>query len=508
MNPDVLIVGAGPVGLFTAIEMKLHNPRLNITILERNEEYSRHHILHLEKDSLENSKAYTAFPSVRALNGFVPTSEIEATFLQLAQELGVDIQRGINITNRKTLLEQFPTAHTIIGADGAHSTIRKQFFGDEKIIDNNLQYIVELKYQAKGATSRLPVITYVPALGQIAHLLTENVGKLKNGTTPVSLFIFVDRETYDEIRKTKNAQLKDLQNTNKRMGTLLNTIRPWLSLRRVAVGEEIILGSEKINGVALNIFQSAHFAKRLFGKSIYLVGDAAAGVPFFRALNAGLIAATLTAKTIALHHSPNLDQLNDELSALMYKEIKRAKKQNAKVNWGRALNLVLSNASKITSGALLKPGEEAAMLNARIERPSLFRRHPRYLMTLGWGLAATTALAFICFPTLPLAQAVLYSVLGGIAIAGLSALLFKIMLYLRDSIKPPPIQRLVLPLPWELDEGARPFRDLGPTMKKAERATESDVLHFNSPLKPKRGVAAEENSHLSTLRPSSIANCV
>ncbi|BCA94850.1 hypothetical protein TUM19329_12110 [Legionella antarctica] len=38
MKPDVLIVGAGPVGLFTAIEMKLHNPALQIKILDRNKE--------------------------------------------------------------------------------------------------------------------------------------------------------------------------------------------------------------------------------------------------------------------------------------------------------------------------------------------------------------------------------------------------------------------------------------------------------------------------------------
>ena len=134
MNPDVVLIGAGPVGLFTAIEMKLHNPDLNIKILERNKEYTRQHILRLEEESLKNSMAYQKYQEVRALNGYVPTSEIEATFLNIAQNLNIEIERGVKIIDAKDLFEEFPSAHTIIGADGAHSTIRKQLFDDKKIV--------------------------------------------------------------------------------------------------------------------------------------------------------------------------------------------------------------------------------------------------------------------------------------------------------------------------------------------------------------------------------------
>ena len=276
------------------------------------------------------------------------------------------------------------------------------------------------------------------------------------------------------------------------MKNLLDTIQPWLSLRKVAVNEELILGSEKINGVALNIFQSALFAKKLAGKHIYLAGDAAAGVPFFRALNAGLIAATLTAKTIALNTSPDLIKLNQDLSQLMYKEIKRAKKENTKVNAGRALNYVLSNASKVTTGALLKPDEEAAMLHARIDKPNFIRRHPRFLMTLGGGLTVTLVLSLLTLPLFPVGQAILFSVLGGIAITSLSALLFKMTLYIRDKVKGLPLRREIASLPWESNDNNHSLKLLGQLARNNGSDQEAiDVAHYPSPLKCKEPALAK-----------------
>jgi flavin-dependent dehydrogenase len=488
MRPDVLIVGAGPVGLFTAIEAKLHNPDLEIKVLERNEEYSRHHILRLEQESLVNSLAYRQYPAVRVLNGFVPTSDIESTFLDIAQNLGIVIERGIKVADCNALLKQYPSAHTLIGADGAHSVIRKQIFKDEKKIDTNLQYIVELKYKAKNKTSRLPVATYGPALGQVPYLLTENVGKEKNGETPISLFIFVDEPTYNEIREQKGVRLSNLKPSSTRMTKLLNTIRPWLSLRKEALDEEMILGSEQINGVALNIFQSASFAKKQDGRNVYLVGDAAAGVPYFRALNAGLLAAAITAKTIA-NSDPDLENLNATLAHLMNEEIKRAKKQNGKVNIGRAVNYVLANASKIATGALLKPEAEAAMLNARIEKTSIIRRHPRILLACSLGLFALVVLACTTIPFLPIGAACFISITGGVSLACITALMVKMTLFISECVKGAQGIRRAPPLPWEahnISPSLKALSQLSVNSSNVEpkgAQVEDEIVHFPSPLR-------------------------
>jgi 2-polyprenyl-6-methoxyphenol hydroxylase-like FAD-dependent oxidoreductase len=454
MNPEILIVGAGPVGLFTAIEMKLLNPALKIKILDRNKEYSRHHILRLEKNSLIKSLTYKTFDAVKKLNGFVPTSDIESTFLQIAKDLGIEIETGVKVDDCSALLKRFPSAHTIIGADGAHSVVRKQLFGDKKIVDTNLQYIVEIKYKAKGKTSLLPPLTYGPALGQVPYFISENVGKEKEGSTPISLFVFVDKATYQEIRNTPNAHLSDLKPTSKHMVKLLNTIQPWLSLRKAALNEEMVKDSEKINGVTLDIYQSECFAKEIDGKRAYVVGDAAAGVPYFRALNAGLIAATETAKAIATSITPDLEALNKKLTHLIKNEIAKAHLKNIKVMFGIGLNYILANASKITTGALLNSSYERAMLNARVTRPNILRRNPRIVVTSSLFLLTSillfiliTSLSFTIWPAIGLALA------GATAIVVPSIFIFKLiglfMEYLNS--KNNPIQPLP-EFPWETQD--------------------------------------------------------
>jgi 2-polyprenyl-6-methoxyphenol hydroxylase-like FAD-dependent oxidoreductase len=449
MNPDVVLVGAGPVGLFTAIELKLHNPALRIKVLERNNEYSRHHILRVEEESLLNSLAYKQYSEVKQLKGFVPTSEIEATFLNIAQKIGIHIERGAKVTDANELLQQYPSAHSIIGADGAHSTIRKQLFDDKKIVDKNLQYIVEIKYGANGKTSRLPGTTYGPALGQVNHFISENVGKRKNGTTPVSLFVFVDENTYKEVRKHPNATLEDLQPESSAMASLLNSIQPWLSLRKVTLNEELLLDTLKINGVALDIYQSECFAKKIGTQNVYLAGDAAAAVPYFRALNAGLISATLLAKTIAQSNTPDLGELNKNLAALAQGEIDRAQKQDNLVNIGRGVNSFLSIISKIPTAAILTQKQQDAMLNARVERPNIFRRNPRTLIFWGAFIVLTGILLATLLPLYPVMWPAV--VVGSIAASGVVVLLISLLATwilssihkIRDPITPLPA------FPWE-----------------------------------------------------------
>jgi 2-polyprenyl-6-methoxyphenol hydroxylase-like FAD-dependent oxidoreductase len=457
MDEDILIVGAGPVGLFTAIELKSRNPSLNIKIIDKYNEYSRDHILRIEKESLVNSITYQLYPEVQKLHGFVRTLDIENTFLTIAKKLNITVETGTTITDPQAFLAQHPKAHTLIGADGARSIVRTRLFDDKKIVDRNLQYIVEIKYKTNGPTSRLPNNIYGPALGQVHHLVSENVGKEKNGMTPVSLFTFVDEETFNEIRKTPNAKLSDLQPKSKQMMNLLNTIRPWLSLRRSALNEELITDSEKINGVALSVYQSACFAKKINEKRVYLVGDAAAGVPYFRALNAGLISATLTAEKIATadKNGPDLESLNAQLATLAQQEIQRAYRQNKKVDIGQGLNVVLSHGFKLTTGALLDERDQSAMLNARVTRTNIFRRNPRVLMTLSL-FATTTIAAYIIGLMIP-ALAIYPIALFAISVAGAITLtciaLFTLTKFIINLVRKKNNPVVPLPeFPWETED--------------------------------------------------------
>ena len=48
----VVIVGAGPVGLWTAIQLLKREPALEVVLLERHESYARSHVLRLDHWSM------------------------------------------------------------------------------------------------------------------------------------------------------------------------------------------------------------------------------------------------------------------------------------------------------------------------------------------------------------------------------------------------------------------------------------------------------------------------
>ena len=52
VDADCVIVGAGPVGLFTAIQLRLRCPAMRVVMLEKYETYQRQHVLRIEPASL------------------------------------------------------------------------------------------------------------------------------------------------------------------------------------------------------------------------------------------------------------------------------------------------------------------------------------------------------------------------------------------------------------------------------------------------------------------------
>lgn len=206
---DAIFVGAGPVGLYSAIQAKPYQPDLKIIMLERHETYLRHHILRIDKDSYINSHPNPEFQKVlEPLKGMVPTSTIESALLEYAKSIGIEVLHH-KVDSIKALKEETSNARYIIGSDGARSLVRREVFNDENYVDTNLQHIVEVKYKAKAhqqpsgeylKTSGLDTFESLTTLSQCDHFITENIGKVKNGEVPISLFFFVDQQTYDEVK--------------------------------------------------------------------------------------------------------------------------------------------------------------------------------------------------------------------------------------------------------------------------------------------------------------------
>ena len=321
--PHVIFVGAGPVGVYTAIQAKLLAPELDIVLFEKYVEYQRKHILSIDASSYVESHPDERFQQlISQLVGTVRTNDLEDKLLTFARAIGVRIEYK-NITSTEDLAREFPETPVIVGSDGSHSLVRKQVFNDELETHEDLQYVVEIKYEVSGKARLLNTLSeYLPAMTQTHHLVSENVGKEKEGISPVTARFFVDQATFEEL-KAKGVTFKNplkLHDSSAQdslaIRKLFDSINAWVIARHDLTQENRIVDSEKITAVNLPIYRSKEFAREFSGKRWFLVGDAALGVPYFRSLNAGLLSGTQLAKLIHEFFHPEMNQANqNELSS-------------------------------------------------------------------------------------------------------------------------------------------------------------------------------------------------
>lgn len=297
----VVIVGAGPVGLYTAIQLKLYDPSIKIQILEKYAQYQRKHVVKIDKTSFKDSHPDPKFQALlESLEGTVPTQKIEESLKEFASTLGIEIKNE-TVASCEALVKNYPDADLFIGADGAHSIVRKEIFEDKKS-KQNLQYVAEVKYEVQGASRPLSLWSeaYDPLL-KSNHLVVEQVGKKQeNDKTCVSLRVFLDKKAFQTIKSAnfKNPYQWTSTDKQKMDSQLVQTIDVWLKEREKILGDKIVDGSIKISGVKLNVYQSDEVVLEKHNKTWALVGDAAFGVPYFRSLNNGLVCANVLAKKI------------------------------------------------------------------------------------------------------------------------------------------------------------------------------------------------------------------
>ena len=169
-----VIIGAGPVGLFFALQLKARCPDMGIIMLEKYAVYQRKHVLNIEAASYKS--AIADLPSLavplQQLVGKVPTSKIETTFKQLALDLGVEIRTGVHVTSLHELKLSFPQAQYFIGADGRRSIMRQEGFDDCLCQDYNVMRMHSANMRLKGRPSLLAGWSTLNCLREMTVLTT------------------------------------------------------------------------------------------------------------------------------------------------------------------------------------------------------------------------------------------------------------------------------------------------------------------------------------------------
>jgi 2-polyprenyl-6-methoxyphenol hydroxylase-like FAD-dependent oxidoreductase len=303
---DIAVIGGGPVGLWTAIQTKLLTGK-DVVVAEKYDTYKRTHTLGIDISSLSPAVQSPDLEALRKKWGgrFVPIQEIESELLRIAHKVGVRVLRGTEI-KPKEAKKIFPNAKVLIGADGARSNVRKDIFGGQLLFHHALEYMVQAKYYI----SREDVFEFGSSIKAIqryyehrfaGHYVIQSAKPQKDGSELVTLLAFVDKATYDKV---KDATFKHPYTFSKDLDRLPDGLKSlfqkWWGLRSLSDGEDIIASPKnKLTAVALNAYAAKNVVKQDGNRVWVLVGDAAAGYPFRRAINNGFLLGSELARNIA-----------------------------------------------------------------------------------------------------------------------------------------------------------------------------------------------------------------
>jgi hypothetical protein len=294
---NFIIVGAGPVGLWTAIQIKKRMPESNIILYERYTEYKRNHILKIQNSSLffgassnNNEFDVSFFKNVFKIKqskikntplkkNFISTSSIEAGLKSWALSLNCQIIYD-TVESLDDLIKNKNKDTIFILANGANSSLRDELLGSN-VEQDDLQYIIEMKTSSKLNIKK----TSSKILNKLNNMSFEYIGHKKDDVIPFNLRLFISKSDYLSIPE---ASFKD---PLKDPSLLPENIRDDLS--NYAKSKGLIISDLFINGqiskLQLSVYSALKFSEDYKGFKFFFVGDTAMGVPYFRALNSGFV---------------------------------------------------------------------------------------------------------------------------------------------------------------------------------------------------------------------------
>lgn len=306
MSNEIVFVGAGPIGLWTAIQIKLQRPDIHIVFKERHRVYKRLHTLHLKDSSLngsieDNTGVIAGLQSQLKDNPHIRTNILESDLLDLAKALNIQIDYQ-KIGNIEEILREYPNPAMIIGADGAKSKTRTQVFGQDNSEKRALAYAAQIKYSVQGeAIHENQLWETYPLLKHSNYVAFVNEGKKEDQTTPVTIQHIIDENTYELLKEkaTFETPIKlfsdkvDEQLPSK----LLHDIKTHIGFR-IANKENIIVDSAVLTVTELPQLRNKKTTLLKNGVYYGLIGDAALNLSFFAGMNTGLPLGTIFSKYI------------------------------------------------------------------------------------------------------------------------------------------------------------------------------------------------------------------
>lgn len=308
---QTVIIGAGPVGLWTAIQLKKRNPDNDITVYERYDTYQRSHVLRLDHWSMilynknKNNEAETQF--INEVTGksrknmqrqftkslYIKTNDFEQALKNYCKNLGITIVIQ-KINSIKEVEELHPDCSHFIASDGAHSILRTELLGQDNIDSKPLQYVVELKFHVPHKTTKSKNLKDLLSLNIENQFMNfEYVGKFKNNQTPLTSRFFLNKQLYEKLPEASFKQPLSFETLDSipELHDFRDNLHKYIAYRKEYYGDQIDIQQVKISKLVLSVYSAKKFAvhNEQTNKCWFLTGDAAMGVPYFRALNSGMM---------------------------------------------------------------------------------------------------------------------------------------------------------------------------------------------------------------------------
>ncbi|WP_244940954.1 hypothetical protein [Legionella sainthelensi] len=283
---DVIFIGAGPIGLLGAIQLKLQFPEKEILMFEKYEIPIRNHAMYVEQSSFAGMDKRNGFGEIlESIHSKVIISDLEKKLREYATSIGIKIQYQ-EVKDLNELKKLYPETDYFVGSGGLRGIIHPQVFNGENQINEPLRYAVEVKYKASGTTRALNKVTELPGvLAYTKHLVSEYVGHLKEGQTPISLRVFIDESTYQAMKGATFKTPYTLTDKDKIPSNLYETIATYLKGRRHLADEIIEEDTLKISTITLSLYASKDFCKKVDGKIFFQIGEEGFACPFYRSFN-------------------------------------------------------------------------------------------------------------------------------------------------------------------------------------------------------------------------------
>jgi hypothetical protein len=288
----VVVVGGGPVGLWTAAQLKLMRPLWRIVVAERHATYLRSHVLRVDALSFAGVVPHPeahAFVA-RLLGGrarvAVRTTELEAALRTLSAALGVAVMAGEPVRalplgagrwleagggggggggggasqHSAALRAALESASAVVVADGARSPGRRLLLGGEGGSGTreaaSLAHMVHVRYEVAGAATALKPMQAAALFNAMGLVGEEYVGKPRRGATPCTLTLVIDDESL--LGGLRGAAAQPLAGAP--LQTRLRTaITLWLNCKAEIHGETRVRGSEVIAAVNLSVYCAQKF---------------------------------------------------------------------------------------------------------------------------------------------------------------------------------------------------------------------------------------------------------